>query len=98
MTRETLQDLLVGPLRDVYCPEHHALKTSMSAATHERFTQVLTNHLDEVGWNVECLEQVFDLLRESSCGATCDGDELLAEIGDVLLVGDAASAQKMRAA
>ena len=71
MSRNTLEAVLVGPLSDVYCTEHGSFKPFLSDETKERIVRLLADHLDEVGWRVDRLEMVFELLRESSCGATC---------------------------
>lgn len=92
MARETVRDLLVGRLSEGYCAEHHALRAHMSAATHERLVELLGDHLDAVGWNLDCLDEVFAVLREGSCSAACDDADGFEALNARAVVGDAARA------
>lgn len=86
MSRNTLEAVLVGPLSDVYCAEHGSFKPFLNDQTKERIVRLLADHLDEVGWRIDRLEMVFELLRESSCGATCASPESVGEsvVSDIM--------------
>lgn len=48
--------------------------------SHKTVDEALVGPLgDEVGWSIDRLEMVFELLRESSCGATCASSETVGE-------------------
>jgi ferritin-like metal-binding protein YciE len=93
MALETMEDLLVHELRDLYSAEKQltkALPKLAKAATNDALIQALSNHLEETKDHVSRLEECFALLGASSRGKKCvameglikEGSEVLAEASD----------------
>jgi ferritin-like metal-binding protein YciE len=76
MAAESLQDLFVEELRDMYDGEKRllrALPKMAKAAESDDLKAAFTNHLKETQRQVRRLEQVFRSLGEKPRGKKCDG-------------------------
>lgn len=92
MTLDSLRDLYVEQLRDLYNAENQlveALPEMADNATHAELRQALESHLEETREHVERLEEVFDNLDEDPTGEMCEAMEGLIEEGNELLEKDA---------
>ena len=108
MKLNTLQDLFIDELRDLYNAETQLLKAlpkMAKGASSAELKQALEEHLAQTKGHVERLEQIFDGLDENPKGKTCyamkglveEGSEILDEDSDgsVLDAGIIAAAQKV---
>jgi ferritin-like metal-binding protein YciE len=85
MNRETLQELLVEQLRDVYDAEKQlvkALPKMAKAAQSEDLAEAIRTHLGETESQVSRLEQVFGIVGAPAKGKPCKGMKGLLEEGD----------------
>lgn len=85
MKMETLQDLYVEQLRDMYSAETQlvkALPKMAKAASHEQLKSAFETHLRETETQVERLERIFEDLGKKPGGHTCKGMEGLLEEGN----------------
>ena len=85
MTQETLQDLLVEQLRDLYDAEKQlvkALPKMAKAAENQELAEALRNHLAETENHVTRLEEVFGIVGAPAKGKTCKGMKGLLEEGN----------------
>lgn len=76
MPAETLQELFVNELRDMYDAEKRltkALPKLAKAAEDRALSSAFTNHLRETERHVTRLEQVFRSVGEKPRGKKCDG-------------------------
>jgi ferritin-like metal-binding protein YciE len=104
MPAQTLQDLFVEELRDMYDGEKRlirALPRMANAATSEELSTAFRRHLAETERQATRLEQVFRLLGEPVRGKKCDGiigiveegktamEELDGAVLDAALIGGA---------
>ena len=82
-TFETLSDLYLNELRDLYSAETQLLKAlpkMAEAASSSQLKEAFTAHLEETKGHVSRLEQIFDALGEKPSGETCKAMEgLIAE-------------------
>lgn len=88
MKMQTLQDLLIHELKDIYSAEKQltrALPKMAKAATHPELQEAFTNHLQETEKQVERLDQIFEMLETSSRGPKCKAMEGLIEEGKTIL-------------
>lgn len=88
---ETLHDLFVHELRDLYDAENRlvkALPQMAEAAQSPELKQAFETHLDETKQQVRRLEQVFKGLGEKATGKSCKAMEGLVEEGSELLEED----------
>jgi ferritin-like metal-binding protein YciE len=91
MTFETMQDLLIHQLQDIYSAEQmliQALPKVMEKASTEELATALRDHLAETENQVARLEQVFGLLGERAGGVKCRAMEGLIEEGEDILEAD----------
>lgn len=108
MNLETLRDLFVDELKDLYSAEHQLLKAlpkMAKAATSIELKHAFESHLKETKGQVERLEQVFAGLDASPRGKKCKAMEGLVEEGaewiqedaepDVMDAGLIAAAQRV---
>lgn len=108
MSVESIQDLFVEELKDLYSAEKQitkALPKMAKAASSDELRQAFESHLEETNGHVDRLEQIFEVLGKSSRGKTCEGmkgllsegAELIDEIekGDVLDAGLISAAQRV---
>lgn len=88
MALETMQDLLIHQLRDIYSAEQTlltALPKMVKKASTEELGTAFSDHLAETQNQVARLDQVFQILGERSGGVKCRGMEgLIAEADEVL--------------
>jgi len=108
MRVESMDDLLVEELKDLYSAEKQitkALPKMAKAASSKELRQAFESHLEETNGHVERLEQIFETVGKSSKGKTCEGmkgllsegSELIGEInkGNVLDAGLISAAQRV---
>jgi ferritin-like metal-binding protein YciE len=85
MTQETLQELLVEQLRDLYDAEKQlvkALPKLAKATQNEQLAEALRSHLAETENQVTRLEEVFGIVGAPAKGKTCKGMKGLLEEGN----------------
>ncbi|MGQ0703652.1 MAG: YciE/YciF ferroxidase family protein [Gemmatimonadales bacterium] len=88
MSLESLQDLLVEELRDLYNAEQQlvkALPRIAEQATTPSLRQAFQDHLRETEGHVTRLEQIFSGLGEKPSGKKCKGMEGLLDEGEDML-------------
>ena len=108
MKLNTLKELYIEELRDLYSAENQLLKAlpkMAKGASSEELKLAFENHLDQTKVHVERLEEIFERLDETPKGKTCqamkglveEGSEILEEDGEesVLDAGIIAAAQKV---
>jgi ferritin-like metal-binding protein YciE len=84
MAAETLRELFVEELRDMYDGEKRltkALPRMAKAAESDDLRDALETHLEETNAQLERLEQIFDSLDEPVRGKRCHGIEGIVEEG-----------------
>jgi len=92
MEMESLQDLFVEDLKDLYSAETQltkALPKMAKAATNPDLKQAFETHLAETQVQIERLEKIFEELDESPKGKKCKAMEGLIEEGKELMEEDA---------
>src|SRR6185369_1058891 len=92
MKLESLRDLFVDELKDLYNAEHQLLKAlpkMAKAATATDLKRAFESHLKETKGQVERLEHVFASLEISPKGKKCKAMEGLVEEGAELMKEDA---------
>lgn len=97
MKLESLQDLFVDELKDLYNAENQLLKAlpkMAKAAHHPDLKQAFTDHLEETRGQVERLEQIFKGLDGSPKGKKCKAMEGLVEEGKEIIEQSADPAVK----
>src|SRR5438874_12118932 len=85
MELETLYDLYLHELRDLYSAEQQLIKAlpKMSkAATNRQLSAGFNHHLQQTKRHATRLEQIFKRLEESGRGPKCEGMEGLIAEGD----------------
>jgi ferritin-like metal-binding protein YciE len=88
MALETMRDLLVHEIRDIYNAEQQILKAlpkMVKAAENPTLAQALQTHLRETEEQVVRLERVFEELGVPARGKKCKGMEGLLEEGKEIL-------------
>lgn len=108
MNLDTLRDLFVDELKDLYSAEHQLLKAlpkMAKAASSKELKRAFESHLKETKTQVERLQQVFTGLDLSPKGKKCKAMEGLVEEGaewmkedadpDVMDAGLIAAAQRV---
>jgi ferritin-like metal-binding protein YciE len=108
MSLETMQDLLIQQLKDIYSAEQmltKALPKMKAKASNEELATAFGDHLAETQNQVARLDQVFEILGEQPGGVKCkamegltaEADEILAEDGNeaVIDAGIIAAAQRV---
>lgn len=91
MTKETLRELYVDELKDIFNAETQltkALPKMAKAASSEDLREGFENHLEQTKVHVERLEQVFEMLEESPNGKKCLGMEGLIKEGAEVMSED----------
>ena len=92
MEMESLRELYVDELKDLYSAEKQlvkALPKMAKNASNPELKQAFTDHLQETEGHVERLEQIFEMLGERAGGKKCKGMEGLIEEAKELLEEDA---------
>lgn len=108
MKMDTLRDLYVEQLKDLYSAETQlvkALPKMEKAASHPQLKEAFQSHLAETQKQVERLDQIFQQLGEKPGGHTCkamqglieEGNEMIKQKGDpaVIDAGLIAAAQRV---
>jgi ferritin-like metal-binding protein YciE len=93
----TLQELLVEELKDLYDAEHQltkALPKMEKAATNPQLQKAFNSHLTETEGHIKRLEQVFESLGEKPSRKTCKAMKGLVEEGSEVIEENAASEVK----
>jgi ferritin-like metal-binding protein YciE len=88
MSVETMQELLLDELKDLYSAEKQivkALPKLAKAATSPDLKQALTNHLEETEGQVSRLEQIAEMVGKKLTGKTCVGMKGVLEEGSEVL-------------
>jgi ferritin-like metal-binding protein YciE len=88
MELETLRDLYIDELKDLYSAENQILKAlprMIKAASHPELKRAFETHLKQTEGQVRRLEQVFEELDASPRGKKCVGMEGLIEEAKELL-------------
>lgn len=88
MSLETMQDLMLDELRDLYNAEQQltkALPKMVEKSSSMTLRQAFQNHLQETEGHVTRLEQIFESLDEKATGKKCKGMEGLIDEGDDML-------------
>ena len=88
MEMQTLQDLYVEELKDLYSAENQIIKAlprMIKAATHPELKQAFTRHLRETERHAERIEQLCETLGVSPKGKKCVGMEGLLKEGAELI-------------
>lgn len=97
---ESLDDLFVHTLQDIYYAEKQILKAlpdMMEKASNRELKSAFRSHLDETKGHVQRLEQVFRMHGHEPKGVDCPAiDGIIEEANDV--AGDVDDAQVMDAA
>ena len=84
MSLDTLHDLMIGELKDLYSAETQlvkALPKMARAAGSETLRTAITDHLEQTKGQVARLEKVFGMLDSSPRGKKCKAMEGLVEEG-----------------
>jgi ferritin-like metal-binding protein YciE len=95
MSLETLNDLFLHELKDLYDAEKRLLKAlpkMAKAASSKSLQTAFLKHRDETEVQVERLEQIFALLDKPARGKKCHGMEGLVEEGSSLMEEEASPA------
>lgn len=88
MSVETMQELLVDELKDLYSAEKQivrALPKLAKAATSPDLKQALLDHLEETKGQVTRLEQIAEIVGRKLTGKTCAGMKGVLEEGSEVL-------------
>jgi ferritin-like metal-binding protein YciE len=91
MEMNTLRDLYIDELKDLYSAEKQLIKAlpkMAKAASDPELSKAFQTHLRQTERQVERLEQVFEELGESPRGKKCIGMEGLIEEGNELVKED----------
>jgi ferritin-like metal-binding protein YciE len=92
MKLESLRDLLIEQVQDIYDAENRiakALPKMAKAARSPQLKQAFEKHLEETKGHVQRLEQVFDHLREKVKKKNCKAMEGLIAEGEETIKEDA---------
>ena len=92
MKLETLNDLLLDHLKDLYDAEHQitkALPKMAQAASSQQLKSAFQQHLSETENQIRRLEQVFDSMGKKATRKTCKGMKGVIEEGNEILEEDA---------
>jgi ferritin-like metal-binding protein YciE len=88
MSVETMQELLIDELKDLYSAEKQivrALPKLAKAATSPELKQALLDHLEETKGQVARLEQIGEIVGKKMTGKTCVGMKGVLEEGSEVL-------------
>jgi ferritin-like metal-binding protein YciE len=91
MKLNTLEQLYISELRDLYSAENQLLKAlpkMAKGASSPELKEAFEKHLEQTKGHVEKLEQLFEQLDESPKGKTCHGMKGLIEEGSEILKED----------
>ena len=85
---ESLDDLLIAQLRDLYDAEKRltkALPEMVDAATNDQLKSAIQNHLSETQGHVSRLERIFGLLGTEVKSNTCEAMKGLLKEGEEMM-------------
>ena len=88
MSVETIEELFIDELKDLYSAEKQITKSLpklAKAATSPELKDAFETHLKETFGQIERLEKVFDILGKSPRGKTCNGMKGVLEEGAEVL-------------
>lgn len=88
MATNTLSDLYVEKLKDLYSAEQQILKAlpkMVKAATHGDLQKAFKAHLGQTEQHVARLDHIFEALAKSPHGKTCNGMKGIIEEGAELM-------------
>ena len=91
MTNNSLRELYIDELRDIYSAETQltkALPKMAEAATSDDLRQATEEHLEQTKQQVDRLVKVFEMLDEKASGKKCLGMEGLIKEGSEIMKGD----------
>ena len=91
MNLETLKELYVEELRDLYNAENQLIKAlpkMAKGASSDELKEAFEKHLDQTKSHVQRLEEVFEELGERTKGKTCQAMKGLIEEGSEILKAD----------
>jgi ferritin-like metal-binding protein YciE len=91
MNLETLKELYVEELRDLYNAENQLIKAlpkMAKGASSDELKEAFEKHLEQTKGHVQRLEQVFEELGEKTKGKTCQAMKGLIEEGSEILKAD----------
>jgi ferritin-like metal-binding protein YciE len=97
MALDSLRELLIDELRDLYSAENQlvkALPKMAKAAAHEDLKAAFTEHLEVTRGQVARLDEIFEELEEKPKGKTCKAMEGLVEEGSEVIDEDGEDAVK----
>ena len=92
MEMESLRDLFVEQLKDLYSAENQIIKAlpkMIKTASSEELKSAFQKHLEQTKGQVERLDKIFKEIDESPRGKKCKGMEGLLEEGKELMEEDA---------
>jgi ferritin-like metal-binding protein YciE len=92
MEMESLKDLFLDQLKDLYNAENQlvkALPKMAKAATAPQLQEAFTSHLEETKGHVQRLEEIFKSMDESPKGKKCKAMEGLVAEGQEMMEEDA---------
>jgi ferritin-like metal-binding protein YciE len=92
MEMESLRDLFVEQLKDLYSAENQivkALPKMIKTASSEELKSAFQEHLEQTKGQIERLDQIFEEIEESPRGKKCKGMEGLLAEGKELMEEDA---------
>src|SRR5437763_2911388 len=91
MELDTLKELYVNELRDLYNAEGQLIKAlpkMAKAASSDELREAFEKHLEQTEAHVQRLEQVFEEIGEKAKGKTCQAMKGLIEEGSEILKAD----------
>lgn len=91
MTKDSLRDLYLDELKDIYNAENQlvkALPKMAKAASSDELRQAFEEHLKQTKGQVERLSRVFEMLGEKATGKKCHGMEGLVKEGAEIMQED----------
>lgn len=97
MSAESLKELLLDELRDIYHAENQlvkALPEIAEATVNENLKSAITDHLEQTRGHVARLERAFEILGEKAKGKTCQAMKGLLKEGSEAIDDDDASAKR----
>ncbi len=92
MELETLRDLYVHELKDLYSAERQIIKAlpkMAKAASNRQLSSAFKQHLEQTKKQAKRLEDLLGRHGESTRGSTCQGMEGVLKEGDVMINEDA---------
>ncbi len=91
MTKDSLRELYIDELKDLYSAEKQltkALPKMAKAATSEELSAGFEEHLEQTQGHVQRLEEIFSMLDEKPTGKKCMGMEGLVKEGAEIMGED----------